>query len=93
MMGAVLDLEIPSGNSQLNRGNGHAHTAICATGLVTRSCPTLCDPWTVARQDPLSMGILQARILEWVAMPRSRGSSQPRDRTQVSHIADGFFAE
>ena len=36
-------------------------------------------------------GILQARILEWVAIPFSRGSSQPRDRTQVSHIAGGFF--
>ena len=33
----------------------------------------------------------QARILEWVAIPFSRGSSQPRDQTQVSHIADGFF--
>ena len=37
------------------------------------------------------MGILQARILEWVAMSSSRGSSPPRDRTQVSHIAGGFF--
>ena len=45
----------------------------------------------VARLAPLSMGILQARILEWVAMPSSRGSSQPRDRTQVSRIADRFF--
>ena len=36
-------------------------------------------------------GILQARILEWVALPFSRGSSQPRDQTQVSHIAGGFF--
>ena len=36
-------------------------------------------------------GILQARILEWVAIPFSRGSSQPRDQTQVSHIAGGFF--
>ena len=36
-------------------------------------------------------GNLQARKLEWVAFPFSRGSSQPRDRTQVSHIADGFF--
>jgi len=35
--------------------------------------------------------ILQARILEWVAFPFSRGSSQPRDRTQVCHIAGGFF--
>ena len=36
-------------------------------------------------------GILQTRILEWVAIPFSRGSSQPRDQTQVSHIADIFF--
>jgi len=36
-------------------------------------------------------GILQARILEWVAVPFTRGSSQPRDLTQVSHIAGGFF--
>ena len=36
-------------------------------------------------------GILQARILEWVAFPFFRGSSQPRDRTQVSQIAGGFF--
>ena len=36
-------------------------------------------------------GILQARILEWVAFAFSRGSSQPRDRTQVFHIAGGFF--
>ena len=37
-------------------------------------------------------GILQARILEWVAIPFSRGSCQPRDQTQVSHIAGGFLA-
>ena len=48
-------------------------------------------PWTVACQAPLSMGVLQARILECVAMPSSRGSFQPRDRTQVLHIADEFF--
>ena len=48
-------------------------------------------PWTVALQASLSMGILQARILEWVAMPSSRGSSQPRGGTQVSQIAGGFF--
>ena len=40
---------------------------------------------------PHSTGILQARILEWVALPSSKGSFQPRDRTQVSHIAGGFF--
>jgi len=37
------------------------------------------------------MEILQARILEWVAMPSSRESSQPRNQTQVSHIAGEFF--
>jgi len=53
---------------------------------VTQSCPTLWDPI-----DYTVHGILQARILEWVAFPFSRGSSKPRDRTQVSYIAGGFF--
>ena len=53
---------------------------------VTQSCPTLCDP-----MDHTVHGILQVRILEWVAFPFSRGSSQPRDRTQVSCIAGRFF--
>ena len=44
-------------------------------------------PWTVAHQAPLSMGILQVRILEWVAIPFSRGSSWPGDWTGVSCIA------
>ena len=44
-------------------------------------------PWTVARQAPLSMGILQARILEWVVNSYSRGSSWPRNRTHVSGIS------
>ena len=48
-------------------------------------------PWTVPCQAPLSIRILQARILECVAMPSSMESSQPRDRTQVSHSAGGFF--
>ena len=48
-------------------------------------------PWTVACQTPLSMGIFQARILEWVAMHSSREISQSRDQTQISHITGGFF--
>ena len=58
---------------------------------------TLCDlmyysPPGSSVHSPLRIhGILQARILEWVAMPSSRGSSLPRDRTQVSCIADRFF--
>ena len=47
--------------------------------------------WTVACQAPLSMGILQARMLEWVTIPLSRGSSWLRDGTRVSCMADGFF--
>ena len=42
--------------------------------------------WTVAHQAPLSLGILQARILGCIAIPFSRGSSRPRDETQVSYI-------
>ena len=53
---------------------------------VTQWCPTLYDS-----VDYTVHGILQARILEWVVFPFSRGSSQPRDRTQVSHIAGRFF--
>ena len=53
---------------------------------VAPSCPTLCDP-----TDYTVHGIPQARILEQVAIPFSRGSSQPRDGTQVSRIAGRFF--
>ena len=53
---------------------------------VAQSSRTLCDP-----MDYTVHGILLARILEWVAFPFSRGCSQPKDRTQVSRIAAGFF--
>ena len=46
-------------------------------GLVTKWCPTLMTPWTVAHQAPLSMAILQARILEWVAISFSRDLPNP----------------
>ena len=53
---------------------------------VAQSCPNVCDP-----MDYTVHGILQARILEWVAFPFSGGSSQPRGGIQVSHIAGRFF--
>ena len=62
-------------------------------GLVAKLCPTFETPWTVACQAPLSMGILQAKILEWVAISFPRGSSQPRNQTQVSCIARRFFTD
>ena len=52
--------------------------------------PDSATPWTVAHQAPLVHGVLQARILEWVAILFSRGSSQSRDRTWVSSIAGRF---
>ena len=60
--------------------------------FVPQSCPTLCDPMDCSPPGSSVHGILQARILEWVAMPSSRGSSQPRDLTGVSCIAGRFFA-
>ena len=51
--------------------------------LVAQSCPTLCDPMDSSPPGSSVYGIIQARILEWVAMPSSRESSQPRNRTQV----------
>ena len=54
-------------------------------------CPTLCDLMDCSLPSSSVYGILQARILEWVAIPFSRGSSQLKNRTQVSRIAGGFF--
>ena len=54
---------------------------------VAQLCPTLCDP-----MDYSIHGILQARILEWVDFPFSRDSSQPQDRTQISHTAGNSLA-
>ena len=53
---------------------------------VTQLCLTRCDP-----MDYIIHGILQVRILGWVAISFSRGSFPPRDQAQVSHIAGGFF--
>ena len=54
-------------------------------------CPTLCNPMDFRPPGSSVHGILQARILEWVAIPSSRGSSQPRDRTHGFFIAGRFF--
>ena len=59
--------------------------------LVTQSCPTLCDPVDCSPPGSFVHGILQARVLEWVAMPSSWASSQPRDQTQVSCIGGRSF--
>ena len=61
-------------------------------GKVIKSCPTLCNPVDCSSPSSSVYGTLQARILEWVTTAFSRGSSQPRDHTQVSCIADRFFS-
>jgi len=57
--------------------------------LVAQLYPTLSNPM----EDSSVHGILQSRILKWVNIPFSRGSSRPKDQTQVSYIAGGFFTE
>ena len=58
---------------------------------VAQSCPTICDPMDCSPPGSSIQGILQTRIPEWVAMSFSTGSSRPRNRTQVSHIAGRRF--
>ena len=58
---------------------------------VAQLCPTLCNPTDCSLPDSSVHGILQARILEWVVIPFSRGFSQPRNQIGVSCIAGGFF--
>ena len=55
--------------------------------LVTQLCPILCDPMDCGPPGSSVYGILQARILEWVAMPSCRGASRPRDLSRVSYLS------
>ena len=71
---------------------GKFHGQKCLVGyspccLVAQSCPTLCSPMDCSLPGFPVHGILQARILEWLAISYSRGSSQPRDRTHVSCVS------
>ena len=87
----------------LNPGLLHCRQILChlRKAFVYNGCPCVCSslscvwlfvtPWTVALQGPLSKGVFQERLLEWVTIPFSRGSSWPRDQAQVSHIAGRFF--
>ena len=56
--------------------------------MCAQSSPTLCDPMDCSPLGSSVHGILQARILKWVAIPFSRGSSQPRDHTSISSIQE-----
>ena len=63
----------------------------CMHAKLLQSCLIHCNPMDCSPPGSSVLGISQARLLEWVAMPSSRGSSPPRDRSQVSCIAGRFF--
>ena len=81
LVGELFTTEPPGGSSEV-------HYCYC---LVAKSCLTLCDPRYCSLPGSSVHGILQARILEWVAIFFSRGSSWPRDWTQVSCIRGRFL--
>ena len=72
----------------------HLYIYLWVCAKLLQSCPTLCNPVDCSPPGSFVHRILQARILDWVAIPSFRGSSQPRDRVQVSYvscIAGRFF--
>ena len=81
-----------SGKKKKNKNNVKQYSMHLRDKVkVIHLCLTLWDPMDCSLPGSCVREILQARILEWVAMPSSRGSSQPRDRAQVSHTAGRFF--
>ena len=93
MFGLFLLLFLFPWNSDLRKHWRDFHQrmfCLCSNGWVrsvTQSCPTLCDPMDCSLPGSSVHGILQERILEWVALASSRGSSQPRDQTIISYIS------
>ena len=85
-----------SGRNVQDRGDicilmANSHHCTVVLCLVIQSCPTLCDPMDYSLPGSSVHEILQARILEWADISISKGSSKPRDQTQVSHTASRFF--
>ena len=76
-------------HTHTHTGNIYVYIIMCV--LVAQSFPTLCYPMDYSPPGFSVHRILQARILEWIAIPFSRGSSLPRDRILVSCIAGRFF--
>ena len=98
----LLSLRCPCNNCSSTLLHGYKFTFSCDVFgidfcymrvklLVAQLCPTLCDPVDCSPPGSSVHGILQTRILEWVAIPFSKGYSQPRDWTQVFRIVGGLF--
>ena len=85
----VLDARVSLQVTTAPPQSGCNHTYVCM--FVAQSCPTLCDPVDYSLPGSSVHGILQARLLEWVAIPFSRESPQLRDWTQLSCMAGRFF--
>ena len=77
--------------SHLHCVTNHHSLKVKVSKLLTQSCQTLCNAMDCSLPGSSIHKILQARILEWVAIPFSRGASRPRDRTQVSCTSGRFF--
>ena len=89
---SMLVLQTSEHKEAAGRGVVCEHSEInCVRVLVAQSCPILWDPMDYSPPGSSVYGISQARILEWVAIPFSRGSPWPRDRTWVSCMAGRFF--
>ena len=88
----ITSFQIISNWNELPEGtifNTDIYIHVCVS--VPQLCLTLCDPMDCNPPGSSVHGILQARILEWVAISFSKGSSWPGDWTQVSHIAGRLF--
>ena len=82
---------VPTAEGLWARQSWERRFRVCHESEVAQSCPILCDPMDCSLPSSSVHGILQAIILEWVAISFSRGSSQPRDGTQVCRIAGRHF--
>ena len=78
-------------SSMAQRSLKNQHKLCCVFAELLSCVQHFATPWTIAWQAPVAILILQARIPDWVSMPSSWGSFQLWYRTQVSHIAGGFF--
>ena len=77
--------------SEQLQSNSFINPWCCKSKWIAQLCLTLCNPMDYNLPGSSAHGIFQARTLEWVAISLSRGASQPKDQTQVSHIAGRCF--
>jgi len=90
-----VSYDVPKAASLVARADATAAELpeVLGGGLVAKSCPTLCDLMDCSLPGSSVHEVFQARILEWMAISFSRGSSRPRNRTHVFCIASGFFTD